>query len=309
MRFDKIVALTGAAIAALSLAASAAQARMLDPDNPRDALEISKRFQCGTAEGETAVYHFSGNIYSRIPGEADKLLFKGEGMNIRRCKYYDDPVRGPGYRILSREVLFYLDPETGEVVDKWENPWTGETVDVMQVHNDPVNNGPSYAFKADGTAPSRSAQREHGPYIFYQLEVPLFYTNPLAGEYQQYVGGKYHAMEIFDFAALKSELYDTEKPTGYPIISWVRLSQWMPWMEMGSRPGIMVFNFMGGKLQGGFEELPAVIKDEIRENYPIYEDAPPLDDMRPNETTWTKFKMIEDARREASGEKPQKGGH
>ena len=287
--------LIATAIAAAATLAAPAQGQMLDPSDPEDALEISKRLQCGASADEPAVYHWSGNIYGRSPGQRDKLLFKGDGMNIRRCVEVNDPVRGKGWRLISREIMLMLDPETGEVVDDWTNPYTGETVEVMQIHNDPVNGRPNFARGADGEAFSLGTLREEGPYVFIPFEVPLFYTNALGGDYQQYVGNQYHAMEIFDFAALKSELYDSSRPTAYPMISWVRISQWAPWMEMGSRPGLMIFNAMGRKLPGGFEELPDVLKNEIRENYPIYEQAPPKDDARPNETTWTKFKQIKDA--------------
>jgi hypothetical protein len=278
-----------------------AAAQMLDPADPQDALEISKRLQCGVSADEPAVYHWSGNIYGRSPGMRDKLLFKGEGMNIRRCVEVTDPERGTGWRLISREVMLMLDPETGQVVNEWENPYTGETVSVMQIHNDPVNGRPNFAVSADGEPFSLDTLREAGPYVFVPFEVPLFYPNPLAGDYQQYVGNMYHAMEIFDFAALKDELYDASTPTAYPMISWVRMSPWAPWMEMGGRPGQMVFNAMGRKLPGGFEELPEVLKTEIRANYPIYEQAPPKDDARRNETTWTKFRMLTDEAREAAG--------
>ncbi|MGB3807626.1 MAG: DUF1838 family protein [Erythrobacter sp.] len=275
-----------------------ASAQTLDPSDPQDALEISKRLQCGVSEDEPAVYHWSGNIYGRVDGEPDKLLFKGEGMNIRRCVEVMDPQRGMGWRLVSREIMLMLDPETGEVLDSWDNPYTGEAVDVMHIHNDPVNGRPSFAVGTDGSPFELPTLRESGPYAFMPFEVPLFYPNPLAGDYQQYVGNMYHAMEIFDFAAMKDELYDASKPTAYPMVSWVRLSPWAPWMEMGGRPGQMVFNAMGRKLPGGFEELPDVLKNEIRENYPIYEQAPPKDDARPNETTWTKFKKLTDQARE-----------
>ncbi len=285
------------------LAAQPASAQMLDPNDPQDALEISKRLQCGVSADEPAVYHWSGNIYGRSPGVRDKLLFKGEGMNIRRCVEVTDPERGTGWRLISREIMLMLDPETGEVVDEWENPYTGDTVAVMQIHNDPVNGRPNFPVGRDGSPFTLSTMRESGPYVFIPFEVPLFYPNPLAGDYQNYVGNSYHAMEIFDFAALKSDLYDSSKPTAYPMISWVRISPWAPWMEMGGRPGQMVFNAMGQKLPGGFEELPDVLKNEIRENYPIYEQAPPKDDTRRNETTWTKFKLLTDQARAAEGEK------
>lgn len=299
-----------AAIVALAVSgfASPGEARTLDPNVAEDALEISKRLQCGVSADQPAVYHWSGNIYGRSPGQRDKLLFKGEGMNIRRCVEVNDAERGKGWRLISREIMLMLDPKTGEVVNEWENPYTGKTVKVMQIHNDPVNGRPNYAKGADGKPFKLDSLREAGPYVFMPFEVPLFYTNPLAGEYQDYVGGKYHAMEIFDFAALKDELYDSTKPTAYPMISWVRISGWAPWMEMGGRPGQMVFNAMGRKLPGGFEELPAVLKNEIRANYPIYEQAPPKDDTRRNETTWTKFKKLTDEQRAKDGDKAKSGG-
>lgn len=299
-----------ALLAGATLAAGAADARTLDPANPQDALEISKRLQCGVSADKPAVYHWSGNIYGRSPGVRDKLLFKGEGMNIRRCVEVNDPERGKGWRLVSREVMLMLDPKTGEVLKQWTNPYTGETVEVMHIHNDPVNGRPNFAVGADGKPLTLDSLREAGDYVFMPFEAPLFYTNPLAGDYQEYVGGEYHAMEIFDFGALKSELYDSTKPTAYPMISWVRISGWAPWMKMGSRPGQMVFNAMGRKLPGGFEDLPVVLKNEIRANYPIYEQAPPADDMRPNETTWTKFKLLTDQARRAAGTSGKTGeGH
>ncbi|WP_432201101.1 DUF1838 family protein [Erythrobacter sp. W53] len=307
MKFMKAILAASGLMGASLLAAQPAAAQMLDPNVPEDAIEISKRMQCGISEDEPAVYHWSGNIYGRSPGVRDKLLFKGEGMNIRRCVEVTDPERGTGWRMISREVMLMLDPKTGEVVDTWENPYTGETVDVMQIHNDPVNGRPNFPRGADGAPYKISTLRESGPYVFMPFEVPLFYPNPLAGDYQKHVGNMYHAMEIFDFAALKEELYDSSKPTAYPMISWVRISPWAPWMNMGGRPGQMVFNAMGRKLPGGFEALPAVLKNEIRENYPIYESAPPKDDTRKNETTWTKFKLLTDKARAETDEAMQAG--
>lgn len=272
-------------------------ARTLDPGQPADALELSKRIQCGEADGTPAVYHWSGKVYSRIEGEPDRLLFRGEGMNIRQCTTIDDPQKGKGWRMVSREVMLYLDPETGEVLRQWKNPWTGETVDVMHIANDPVNGRPSFAVTASGAPYAIGSLRRQGRWLFMPIEAPLFYTNPLAGEYQDYIGGKYHAMEIFDFAMDADEALDTANRTVHPTVSWVRISDWMPWMKMGGREGKIVFNAMGNKLNS-FDELPAVLKDEIRKNYPAWTSPPPVDDARPNETTWTVFKKWADQHRE-----------
>ena len=286
------------AIGAATALATPAFARTLDPAKPEDALEIMKRTQCGEADGVPAVYYWSGKVYSRVSGEPDRHLFDGEGMNIRQCVRVEDPKRGVGYRQVSREVMFYLDPETNEVLRTWENPWSGETVNVMQIANDPVNGRPSFPYSADGKPYEISTMRKQGKWLFLPMEVPLFYHNVLAGDYQDYVGNKYHAMEIFDFAMLAEEMLDTKYPTAYPTISWVRISDWMPWMKMRGRQGQMVFNAMGAKLKK-YDDLPKVIKDEIALNHPEYTVPPPGDDPRPNETTWTVFKKMIDAERSA----------
>jgi hypothetical protein len=268
---------------------------------PADALEISKRTQCGVKDGEPAVYYWSGRIYSRVEGEPDRHLFNGEGMNIRACTTVTDPQRGTGYRQVSREVMFFTDPKTGEIVRQWVNPWTNETVEVMHINNDPVNSRPSFPMSADGK-PYTLRYKRMGPWFATPFEAPLFYENPLGGDYQDYVGNKYHAMEIFDFASRADELLDTKYPTAYPSVSWVRISDWMPWMKMRGRQGQIVFNAMGTKLKG-FAELPPVIRDEIARHYPAYTAAPPLDDARANETTWTVFKKRVDAERKAKAGK------
>ncbi len=291
--------LLAVSVAAISLAAPAA-ARQLDPNVPADALEISKRTQCGAKDGEPAVYHWSGKVYSRIEGEPDKLLFLGEGMNIRQCVAVDDAKRGKGYRQVSREVMLFLDPKTGEIARQWANPWTGETLPVGHIANDPVNGRPSFPIGADGKPYTVTINRM-GAWAQMPVEVPLFYENPLGGDYQDYVGNKYHAMEIFDFAARADELLDTKYPTAYPSVSWVRISDWMPWMKMRGRHGNIVFNAMGAKLKN-FDELPKLLKDEIAKNYPAWTSPPPGDDARPNDTTWTVFKkQIDSSRKAAAG--------
>lgn len=287
------------AAATASLLAAPAMARQLDPAVPADAFEISKRVQCGAADGTPTTYHFGGKVYSRVAGEPDRLLFLAEGMNVRQCVAVSDPVRGNGYRLVSREVLFYLDPATGQVLRQWKNPFTGEMVDVMHVHNDPVNSRPNFPIGTDGKPATVNLKRE-GRFLFMPFEAPLFYTNPLGGEYQDYVGGNYHAMEIFNFFMDADDMLDTKNATAYPGVSWQRISYWLPWMKMRSRDGGLVFTAMGSKLRGGFADLPKVIKDEIALNYPIYNAPPPSDDARPNETTWTVFKKQADAAKAAT---------
>jgi hypothetical protein len=67
-------------------------------------------------------------------------------------------------------------------------------------------------------------------------------------------------------------------------------------MEMGGRSGLMVMNATGQKV-AGIDQLPPVLRTEIEAHYPAWTAPPPLDDQRPNETSWTYFKKVLEARK------------
>ena len=276
-------------------AAKAAPAR-LDLSNPADVLTVQRKVQCSVKDSEPVVYHFAGEVYSRVEGEPDRHVFDAQGMNVRQCVTVIDPVRGKGYRMVSRELLLYTDIKTGEVLRTWNNPWTGKAIDVVHVANDPVNQRPSFPINADGKPMTFGGTVQNGR-VFMPAVIPLWYTNPMAGDYQQYVGNQYHSMEIFDFIADEADLLDARKSRANPSVAWVRISPWLPWMEMTGRGGVLVFNAVGQTLPDGIAGLPKVMRDEIALNYPIYTMPPPVDDARPNDTSWTYFKRMTDARR------------
>jgi len=285
----------------LSLITCSSHAQQIDPNSPEAYVKLNRKIQCSLQDGEQTTYRWWGNAYARIPGQRDTHLFGLEGMNVRQCVTLNDKVKGEGYRMVSREIMLYLDPKTGEILRTWENPWTGKTNDVIHVANDPVNSRPTFGVGRDGKPQSFSASFVNGSY-FMNFEIPLFYSNPLGGEYQEYIGGTYHSAEIFDFSGNADSLLDASKNIDYANIAWVRLAKWLPFMEMGDRPGIMYFNAVGKKLES-WDQLPTIMKDEIAKNYPEYTNAPPLDDDRKNETSWTYMKKIIDQRKAKEAEK------
>lgn len=301
-----------AGIAAFLSCPALADGHKLDPSDPDQAFKARTKVFCSLAEGKPSIYWWQGTVYSRIRGEKDRHLFNVHGVNVRACKNFDDPVRGVGSRSVSREVMFYMNKDTGEVQRTWENPWTGEEVEIVHVANDPVNSrGPSYARDEEGkgTANLNSTTVVNGTGFSGGGAARLFYKNPLAGEYQDYVGNHYHAAEFLTSAVPMDDLLDASKTeVTDSVISWGRISRWMPWMKMGGRDGLLV-HYTGGMRLETFEDLPEVVKAEIRTNYPEYENPPPLDDARPNETSWTVFKKWEAEKRAAEGGSTDDSGH
>lgn len=281
----------------LSLFATAtAFAGQLDPNDPDDAHVMSRKIGCSTVDGEAITYWWHGTAFSRRQGERDKALFKVEGMNVRQCTSVSDPERGDGYKLVSRELLLYKDVETGEVLATWDNPWTGETVDVLHVANDPVN-FTSYKIGRDGKAsPFRGTIL--GDRWWTTNAVPLFYPNPLASEYQKEIGGTYHATEMFNFLGDVDSLLDTDTTTAEVQVGWVRMSDWLPWMMMEGRDGIIYMHTAGRKLDS-WDDMSDTMKNEIATHYPDYVGPPPADDDRRNETSWLYYKKVRDGERVA----------
>jgi hypothetical protein len=292
MAKSRIIQLTLASLLLAGISSMGMAANHLDLNTPAGALTAMRKIQCSTTDGDIRTFGWEGNVFSRVPGERDRLLFKVEGMNIRQCGPLAGEESGPGFKMVTREILLYLDPKTGEVLSEWQNPWTDKSVKVIHVTNDPVNQ----RFSRVG----RGGQEFSVPFIvqgnqwWFTSTVPLFYQNPLGGEYQEYIGGTYHATEMFNFFGNVTKLQDPDVVSVPARVGWVRLSGWLPWMEMGDRAGMLYFHTAGRKLDS-YDDLSERMRQEITKNYPDYAQPPPLNDERRNETSWTFFKKVLDA--------------
>ena len=290
-----LIRYTALALASLALFSGgpAIATDALGLEGPDEALEAMRKIQCTTDDGVPVTYGWEGRTFSRVPGERDRVLFKVEGMNIRQCGPLPEDEGGPGFKMVTREILLYLDPETGEILQQWENPWTGQTVDVIHVTNDPVNQ--RFGRVGRGGREFALPFVVQGNQWWLTSTVPLFYKNVLGGDYQKYVGGTYHATEMFNFFGDVDEITNPKVKSVPARVGWVRISSWLPWMEMGDRAGLLYFHTAGRKLDS-YDDLSDRMKQEIAKNYPEYASPPPLDDQRRNETSWTFFKKVLDAK-------------
>lgn len=261
----------------------------VDLSNPSDYMNAFMRVR-GSAADEETVYHWTGKVYSYIPGEKSMELFDFEGYSIARTV-----VEEGGFKLLTREAAFFKDHRTGEILENWRNPFTGATVPVIHIFNDPVNQdmvfGEEYLPYAHRILPST----ELGETLVFHMDIFPYYPSPLnTREHGEFVGSDtYQAAEFFQFFVDKKDLLNEELDSVPANISWSRISPWMPFMRMADRAGNLVFVCRGRKLDGGFEALPAHIKTYIRERKPEYATAP-TEWSEPNETSWTYFKKLFD---------------
>jgi hypothetical protein len=275
----------------------AAHSRTLDLAKPEDVIAAEIRLGCATDPSKPSMRWMSGEILGRRQGELDRRLFNVQGLNTAACQIYNDPKRGPGYRSVTREIMFYIDPATGKIIDTWTNPYTGETVDVIHMFNDPVNmTEPKYAYGKDGTPVTWEGQIVNGM-AHTQRANHFFRDSIMGGDYQDYVGGKYSVVELRSIFVPVADWLNTAKPLPVRGMSvWSRLSPWLPWMKMGGREGQTVLTSTWFAVKD-ISEVPEPLRSAVQSKYPAYATAPPLDDPRPSVNSWVGVKKAIDEKR------------
>ncbi|WGV24751.1 DUF1838 domain-containing protein [Halotia branconii] len=206
---------------------------------------------------------WTGKIYSFIPGEKRQLLFRMVGLSVSRCILIEEG----SWNFTSRELTYYLDPQTNKTLQKWENPWTGETLPVLHVANNPVQGkfGGKFPAQVEGDATT------------FVFDIFPTYPNPLAEDpkfaaYSPFP--TYQAAELFKLTVPTADLNNPKISSVSQLkLSWDRIGQWLPWMKMGDRPGNLIYSAFGSKISG-LTELPQFLQDEINHRIPLYKQAP-----------------------------------
>ncbi|KAI8060997.1 hypothetical protein BC940DRAFT_322880 [Gongronella butleri] len=228
-----------------------------------------------------------------MPGEAPKKVFHCVGMNVAKAQ-----VKQGKLQSTSRELTYYLDPETNEKLSKWTNPWTAEQCPVVHIANDPVQMAlPVFIPWQPRTTGSTSTT--------FVTEVPLFYPNPLYSEdgtFDDYDEKKmYQAGEFFTFKCATAELEKDASTLDDVDVNWTRVCPFPPFMKMGTyerekrTQGYLVYHCSGRKLPQGstYKDLTAkALRDDLEHVIPSYRTAPACYDPDAKSiSSWTYFKQ------------------
>lgn len=237
------------------------------------------RTRCST-DGTNVYTEWTGSVYAFVPQQKQQKLFNIIGMNVARCLQN----RQGQWFLTSRELTFYLDPQTNQVLDRWQNPWTREVVPVVHVANNPVQN------VLEGETPIFVA----GKNVIFSFDIPLTYPNVLASDpkFRNYSPQPlYQAGEFFKFTVPLREVTNPFLATA-PNVSgtWTRIGPWLPWMKMKGQPGQLVYSASIRKLLR-FEKLSPFLQQEITSRLPVYREAPRCFLAVDNQTSWTYFRQ------------------
>ncbi len=227
---------------------------------------------------------WTGKIYAFVPDEKTNCLFSMVGVNVSRCL----PTEEGSWQFTSRELTYYLDPETGEKLHQWKNSWTKEVVTVMHVANNPVQD----SFR--GTFPAQ-VDGDNTTFIF---DIFSTYPNPLGTDpkFAQYSPNPiYQSGELFKITVPTEEVLNPKMQSVSKLqLCWDRIGPWVPWMKMGNLPGHLIYSAYGSKVDG-VSDLPPLLQEEITHRLPLYKNAPQSYLEVENVTSWLYFQKHFDA--------------
>lgn len=250
-----------AAAAGAVLPAGAASARRrvaFDTLSPRQNLDAFIRITGSADPDEEVLMHNQARVFSVIgDDEILKPLFDMEGYKVRRSIRLEDG----SYNILQREVFAYKDLKTGEIIDKWFNPFIDETVDVVHLFNDPVNHHIGTVFPRYYNPGTEERKVEPEPFLmpwsilgdqatfFFDTNTrwknvldPKVWKRESTGEYVRVTESEWYTASLAD-------IEDPDMANVPYVGGWSRLGPWLPWMFMGGKPGHLRYRGKKTKLK------------------------------------------------------------
>jgi hypothetical protein len=237
----------------------------------------------GNTRGATKHGWYRGRMMGVAPGGAVRDLLGVKGMSSQRLVPLDDR---PGWILLQKEVGFFFDLASGDVVDEWSNPYSNELVRVMHIANpsvsrtiEPVVRDPR--FYDDPDAPDRDGRpfllpwRRVGDRLFVEHYQHFWVPNPLdPGTWKRESSGPMiQVSDMMSFNVRVGDVADDRRTSLDHWGSWVHVRPWQPWMLMADSPGHLLYNcFTGGA--DTLDELPSDIVELTSQRFPEFL-APP----------------------------------
>jgi hypothetical protein len=213
---------------------------------------IRARLEGNLDETKTKYGSATGIVSGVRPGEALRELFGFEVVSAGRIRKQPDG----SYRLLHRETIYYTDLETGEILSEYKNSYTGETVKVVHVMNDPWDEKfeelypppPSYGGLNKSDAPRKPfvlnwTMRQAG-LIGASRQVNLYYPSALQPDKwpRESAGKMNQVTETYSYFVSLADAQNPAKTSLELNGTWSRITPWLPWMLMGQAPGHIFYD-------------------------------------------------------------------
>ncbi len=241
------VLVTGVSLTGLALtgAAQSGPALSLNLDDPKAALNAYVKLRGSTAT-ETVFQVYNGDIFMVADGQVPIPMLGFTGLQKSHWRANADG----GYLNDDYDLGFYVDYKTREILERWDNPFTGKVVEVVHYRGGPsgghfrvgADTGDAYGG-LDGRWNVAGNQLWHTSTRSGSRRNPLQPEDwPQASSGEMILGGSSQSLTGYVDDILNPDVHQAPS-----MQIWTNTVSWMPWMEMGQRPGFNTWHWTGAK--------------------------------------------------------------
>jgi hypothetical protein len=232
----------GLACAGAAVAAVGASAAKPLPATPAEQMRLLLKMMASTARAGIP-WFYTGRIYAVRTGAAPQHLYNFEGSEM----YWITPLKADTWSMAVSTLSFFRDRDSGEYLDRYANPLTGNTVEVgANVLRSKPGQSATYS---PGSMAIMGETQPVTMEIHRSAEVVWLTTSRANMHAPQ------PSMEVNTLFAGAAAIEDRRQSSVPATFSSVSLSRWSKWLAMGDLEGHLLWHAAGRKL-GSLDELP-----------------------------------------------------
>ena len=239
---------------------------------------------------------FHGLMFAMVGNQRLQPLFGYCGFGIFEARREANG----NVRLRGKEVGYFSDPRTGDILESWDNPFTGETVKPFNFLNDRIRGElgadmPRFEFgdgadtptlmneatatvNPDGSVPFILPWETCGDRTLLSWDYTHRYRNPVTpAQWPMASTGEFiNPSEHFTFSVDTAALEDRSVASVDYHCGFSRLSPWWPWMRMGQSgvDGVLFGRMHSHKSARGFADVPAKVLAYTEKHYPDFLEPP-----------------------------------
>lgn len=212
---------------------------------------------------EDVPWWYDGTIYGVVGDEQPRPLLLFEGMEL----YYMYRLGDGQYELTGNTLTFFRDVETGKMIDSLVNPYTGTRVGIQPAVQG-GGRGRGFNISVDGVRFTPAI--EQIPPRPLLLDWTFCRDMVWLHNHTAYPPGmqapRMQRQSMFVPLAEFSDPVVRRLPTTFSSTVFM---PWLRWMEMGERPGHLVWHASGAKLRS-LDDLPAEYRQRAERDHPEY---------------------------------------
>jgi hypothetical protein len=197
-----------------------------------------------------------------------------------------EPQSETSYRMNHYESGIYTKFNTDEVLEYWDNPITGERLEVWPFIGGPIKGelGPDGTVTGENATVKPQSQGINiiGDTVFIPTQSSFSFPNPFTPEVwpKEFSGSTYYWDSFATHSAKLADVLNPDLSHVPAVQQFQNLVSFHPWFHMGGYQGRSFGRAYGTKLPGGFKSLPEFVQTAVKKQTPEMLDV----------DNWTEFR-------------------